>query len=357
MRSLIDPISRRQALVSICGVAMPEVGQANQEGKELSVKDLPPLPEAVAGQFVGVHAGRLIVAGGTMWSRPKWEGGEKRWTAAIHTLGPGDWEWRRSGEQSEVLAYGGAVTTPEGLICIGGQSPSGASTAVTQVSWDGQRTRSLSLADLPEPRMALAGAGCGHSIFAMGGQSSPTAGSASQKVWLLEAVRGNWQKARWKEAPHIPGPGRILPAAAGGRNAFYLASGAALSETASGAVFRTYLRDAFVYRPGSGWEALPDLPAPVVAAPAICDKSGRLVIFGGDDGTLAGKTPELGARHPGFSRTILRQRDSAWFGSGMLPESLVTSGAALWNGAVVIPGGENIPGTRTARVLSIQGWE
>jgi len=142
--------------MSICGVAMPEVGPANYEGKGLSVKDLPPLPEAVAGQFVGVHAGRLIVAGGTMWSRPKWEGGEKRWTAAIHTLGPGDREWRRSGEQSEVLAYGGAVTTPEGLICIGGQSPSGASTAVTQVSWDGQRTRSLSLADLPEPRMALA---------------------------------------------------------------------------------------------------------------------------------------------------------------------------------------------------------
>lgn len=357
MRSLISPISRREALRSLSLVAVPEMGLMNSEAKELSVRDLPPLPEAIAGQFVGVHAGRLIVAGGTIWSKPKWEGGEKRWTAAIHTLGPADREWRRSGEQSEVLAYGGAVTTPEGLICIGGQSPSGASTAVKQVSWDGQRIRSLSLADLPEPRMALAGAGCGRSIFAMGGQCSPTASSASQKVWFLEAVRGNWQKARWKEAPPIPGTGRILPAAAGSTNAFYLASGAAPTETASGTVFRTYLRDAFVYRPGSGWEALPDLPAPVVAAPAICDESGRFVIFGGDDGTLAGKAPEVGPLHPGFRRTTLRHADSAWLKIGVLPESLVTSGAALWKGAVVIPGGENRPGTRTARVLFIQAWQ
>jgi len=32
--------------------------------REVRVAALPPLPESIAGQFAGVHAGRLIVAGG-----------------------------------------------------------------------------------------------------------------------------------------------------------------------------------------------------------------------------------------------------------------------------------------------------
>jgi hypothetical protein len=297
----------------------------------------------------------LVVAGGTFWSKPKWEGGEKRWTQAIYTLGPGETEWRRSGDLPDPIAYGGAVSTNEGVVCIGGQRLAAASGLVHLLYWDGSRIRCRRLADLPDPRMMLAAAPMGGSVVALGGQSSPTATVASSEAWVLEAVNGDWARARWQPAPPIPGYGRILPGIAGCRDKVCVVSGAALSEKPHGGASRTYLRDGFRLRHGTGWARLPDLPAPVVAAPACCDANGRFLVFGGDDGALGDKAAELGPRHPGFRRTILRLEDGGWREAGSLPESLVTSGAVSWLGSVVIPGGENLPGTRTARVLSIQG--
>ncbi|HKE30068.1 MAG TPA: hypothetical protein VKB88_47315 [Bryobacteraceae bacterium] len=319
------------------------------------MSDLPFIPEPLAGQFAGVHGGRLIVAGGTYWSMPKWDGGEKRWTQAIYTLGPGESEWRKSGEQPEPLAYGGAVSTRAGVICIGGQGPVAASAKVQLLSGEGSAVRQRALADLPEPRMSLAAALCGKSIIALGGQHSPAAAEASPKVWRLDAASSDWERARWREASPLPGPGRILPAMAAFGDYIRVASGAALAEDQAGRVERTYLRDAFQFRQGIGWTSLPLLPAPVVGAPACCDSAGRFLVFGGDDGAHAADVPEMGPRHPGFSRAILRLKKTGWRVAGTLPEGMVTSGVVLWRGSAVIPGGENRPGTRTARVLSIQG--
>lgn len=303
--------------------------------------DLPPLPEAIAGQFVGAHAGRLIVAGGTLWSRPKWEGGEKRWMPAIYTLGPGETAWRESGEQPEPLAYGGAVSTSAGMVCIGGQGPASVSASVRLLFWDGSGVKQRRLADLPEPRMLLGAALSGNEIFAVGGQPSPDL-PASNVVWILENIDG-----KWREIAPLLGPGRILPAVAGCRRGIFVASGAALIEKLK----RKYLVDA--YRYGDGWSALPVLPAPVVAAPACCDARGRFLIFGGDDGSLADREP--GPGHPGFRRAILRLENGTWREIAALPQVLVTSGIAAWRDSMVIPGGEDRPGSRSARVVSIQG--
>lgn len=324
-------------------------------GKGVRVTDLPQLPQPIAGQFVGVHAGRLIVAGGTCWSKPKWEGGEKRWTPEIYTLGPGEGEWRKGGEQTEPLAYGGAVTTSAGLVCIAGQGPVVASASVHLLFWDGSRVKQRRLADLPEPRMVLGAALSDNSIFAVGGQLSPQATAAATTVWELEAPDGDWHRARWRAAPPIPGPGRILPAVATCKGGFCLASGASLFERPSGGLERTYLLDAFRYQRGAGWSALPTLPAPVVAAPACSDASGRFLIFGGDDGVLASKASELGPRHPGFRRAILRLDEADWRETASLPESLVTTGITQWRRSLVIPGGEDRPGSRSARVLLVKG--
>jgi N-acetylneuraminic acid mutarotase len=312
------------------------------------VSDLPPIPESIAGQFAGVHGERLIVAGGTYWTQPKWEGGEKRWTRAIYALGPGETEWQISGEQPEPLAYGAAVSTSAGVICIGGQGPDAASVKVQLLWWDGSAIRQRARAG---PRMALVAALCGHSIIALGGRDSPAATGTSAKVWMLDAVDSDWERTRWQEAPSLPGPGRILPAIGAFDNSIFIASGAALAEDQPGKVKRTYLRDAFQFRQETGWTALPSLPAAVAGAPACCDAAGRFLIFGGDDGAQAAET---GPRHPGFSRTILRLEKADWRAAGTRPEGAVTSAVISWQGSAVIPGGQNRPGTRTTRVLSIQ---
>lgn len=307
----------------------------------LRVSELPPLPEAIAGQFAGTHGGRLIVAGGTLWTRPKWEGGEKRWTPAIYSLGPGESSWRKSGEQSEPLAYGGVVSIKSGVVCIGGQGPSSASASVRLLFWDGSAVRQRSLADLPQPRMLLGAALFSDVIYAVGGQAAPDAPGVNT-VWLLEKLEG-----KWREVASLPGPGRILPAVAGFREGFYVASGAALDKTLK----RDYLRDAFEFR--GSWRPLPPLPTAVVAATACCDDMQRFLIFGGDDGSLAGR--ELGASHPGFRRAILRFEKGDWREIATFPQALVTSSVARWGTSLVIPGGEDRPGSRSSKVISIQG--
>jgi hypothetical protein len=322
---------------------------------EVRAAALPPLPESIAGQFAGVHAGRLIVAGGTSWSKPKWDGGEKRWTPAIYSLGSGETEWRKCGEQAEPLAYGGAASTSAGVVCIGGQGPAAASALAHLLLWDGSKVKQYRLADLPEPRMMLAASLSGGSVLAVGGQSAPDALDASSAVWRLDALDGNWNRACWRKAPPIPGPGRILPAMAACHRGFYVASGASLLADPPGRTRRQYLRDAFRFHGGSGWTALPALPAAVVAAPACCDASGRFLVIGGDDGALAGQVPEPGPRHPGFRRAILRLEAGVWREAGSVPVGLVTTAAVRWRDSIVIPGGEDRPGSRAARVFSIQG--
>lgn len=134
----------------------------------------------------------------------------------------------------------------------------------------------------------------------------------------------------------------------------YVASGADLSTDEKGAPHRSYLVDAWRLKGGKQWERLPDLPTPVTGAPAICTATGSLVIFGGDDGSLAEQIFTLKDRHPGFSLKILRfdPHHLTWtFTPSLLPLSIATSGATVWSGQYVIAGGEDRPGHRSNRVI------
>jgi N-acetylneuraminic acid mutarotase len=91
----------------------------------------------------------------------------------------------------------------------------------------------------------------------------------------------------------------------------------------------------------------------VIAAPSAPLGSSRIVVFGGDDGALAARVAELGDRHPGFSRDVLAYDIAAntWTSIGTMPRSLVTTTAVPVGDAIVIAGGEDRPGHRSAAVL------
>src|SRR5512140_1842135 len=90
-------------------------------------RDLPPLPQAVAGQFVGVLNDELIVAGGSHWDGvpPPWAGGKKLWSDAVCALGRGDKQWRLAGRLPHRMGYGVAISLPGEMLLIGGQTPEG----------------------------------------------------------------------------------------------------------------------------------------------------------------------------------------------------------------------------------------
>lgn len=311
---------------------------------------LPDLPQAVAGQFVGVSDGALLVAGGSSYPVSLFQGGIKRWVDTISVLEPGKREWRTGFTLEQPLAYGAAVSTANGLICLGGGDAQQNSAAVFRLNWRDGKVGRTPLPALPSPCAMTVAALVGDTIYVAGGQETPAATTALHNFWALDLKH---QPLHWQVLPSWPGPGRILPAAAGDGHAFYLFGGCELSAGADGKAVRRYLTDAYRYRPGKGWEKLADLPHPVAAAPALAS-GGKLLVFGGDDGAYAQRIWELKEAHPGFRRDILTfdPATGIWRQEGSLPVGLVTTSAVRWGKRIVIPGGEDRPGHRAARVLS-----
>lgn len=113
---------------------------------------------------------------------------------------------------------------------------------------------------------------------------------------------------------------------------------------------RRFLQDTFAWNDRQ-WIALPDLPVPAQAGlAAIVD--GEYLVFGGNDGSLVEREAELKDKHPGFRTSIWRLTRGQWRDAGHLPGSFVTTGLVPWNGELVIAGGEDRPGHRTARVIA-----
>ena len=92
----------------------------------LQWSQLPDLPNkvGVAGSFAGVHNDVLIVAGGANFpGKMPWDGGQKVWyddIYALETTGDGQYQWHSDFKLDRPLAYGGSVTTDQGVVCIGG---------------------------------------------------------------------------------------------------------------------------------------------------------------------------------------------------------------------------------------------
>jgi len=296
-------------------------------------QELPPLPLALGGQMVGTSHGALLVAGGSRFDRPPYEGGTKEWVDTIQVF-EAEWRtfqlpWRR--------AYGCAASDGAALWLFGGSDERGAQRDVARLEWTGSAVQISAGPALPR---AVSQAGCariGTRVYLVGGAEQP------RGVLMLDLAALN---QGWRELAPLAGPGRLLPVCGALGESLYVFGGAELGADGK----RRYLRDGWRFEWGQ-WSEAPALPRPVVAAPAV-SRPGRITVFGGDDGSLDGRMAELKEHHPGFSRAVL-EFDGAWHERGEMPLSLVTTGAAEWRGQFVIAGGEDRPGHRSARVL---GW-
>ena len=313
---------------------------------------LPALPDAhgFAGAFVGVSEGALLVAGGANFpDAPPWEGGTKVWHDRIFVLATPDGPWHEAGRLPRPLGYGVAITTGEGVVCIGGSDASGHHTLVMRLRWNGSTVETEDLPPLPVPLANMAGALAGKAIHVIGGTTSPDDTEASKRHFAFE-------EGRWTELDPLPAAGRILPVAGARGRGFYVFSGASLSADDAGSPVRTYLRDAWKFESGRGWKEIASLPRAVVAAPspALTAGASHLLVPGGDDGSLADFQPR--SEHPGFSREVLVYDTvtDTWAAAPPLPGALmapVTTGTVEWKGGWAIPSGEVRPGIRSPQVL------
>lgn len=325
---------------------------------DLSWSPLPALPDArgFAGSFAGVVDGKLMVAGGTHFiDKMPWEGGTKLWYDTLFALDKPESAWRVAGKLPKPNGYGVSITTPAGWIVLGGGN---ATEHFREVFWVQKADK---LPPLPQPCAFMCGCESDGVIYICGGIETPAATTALSTFWSLDLKQAD---AKWQVRPPCPGKPRILGCMAAVEGVVHLFSGAALHADKGGKAEREWLNDAWVYEPSAeggigmprsqgGWKKLPDMPRVAVAAPNPAPVIGsKIYILGGDDGANVHFEPK--ERHPGFPRSILvfDVKTQTWSQAGEVPFSLVTTHAVIWNGQIVIPGGEARPGVRSPQVWS-----
>ncbi|HEO71423.1 MAG TPA: sodium:solute symporter, partial [Candidatus Hydrogenedentes bacterium] len=335
-------------------IALPA---ATQESEPIEWEDVPALPQAMSGHMFGVHNDALIAAGGTCWPVSPFQGGTKVWLDTLYVLEDGASEWQTTENLGHPVAYGAALSTPNGLLCAGGSDGERHYASVFMLAWlDGRLVRT-ELPDLPRPCAYTAGALLGNVAYVAGGQEAPNSTDALHSFWALDLENPH---QGWQTLEPWPGPARILPVVAAQDGAVYVFSGADLDAGPDGKAQRTYLADGYCYRPDTakelhpGWHEVAGPPRPVVAAPSCPFGPTHVFVFSGDDGSLVDRINDLGDDHPGFTHEVLAYHTitDSWALKGEVPESYVTTHAVLWRNRMVIAGGEDRPGHRGARVIT-----
>jgi len=352
-------------------------GAAFGAAAELTWDGLPTLPDAMSGHVAGVVDEHLVVAGGSSFPTPPWEGGAKQWLTAVYTLdlAAADAVWEKRFDLPEARAYGAAVAVDGAMLLLGGSdgtahydtvfaiaqgdsSAHGADPrwvdAVVHAETEGWRLLALPSLALPSPNAYFAAGRLTaptaerHLVIA-GGSTSPASDTALDAVWTFNLDA----PTSWTPGPSIPSAGRILPSSTVAGNALFVIGGADLAPGADGFTTRAYLTDAHRFSLMSGWEPIAPAPTPVAAAPAAPYRD-HVMVFSGDSGELFARGSALGLEHPGFAPTVWLYNATlnAWSNIGTMDAPVVTAPAVTWEEGAIVVAGEDRPGHRTDAVVA-----
>lgn len=352
------------ALLAIVPMSMADESSDQEPTISDSLKwnALPELPDdlGVAGPFVGVHDDALIIAGGANFPRPVWEN-EKVWLDKIHVLTKSEsgYQWRDGGELPRPIAYGAAVSTTDGVICIGGNDSSETFSDVFVLRWDpnAQKVTRHPFPALPKPCAYGQATLLGNVIYLACGQSGPGLDSSMSSLWSLDlSLEPNSSDFKWREHESCPGGPRAFNVVVNQHNGYddviYVMSGRAERD---GEV--EFLNDVWEYTPKSGkWRQRADAPRSFMAGTGIGYGQSHVFILSGADGSLFARSDELKDDHPGFPREALAYHTitDTWTSAGTIPQNQVTTIPVWWDDRIIIASGEIRPRVRTPRIWSIQ---
>jgi len=348
-------------------------------------QELPKLPNeyGFGGPYVGTHRGALIVAGGANFPQaPPWEGGQKIWHDDVFLLENADAAWQKIATLPKRLAYGVSISTPDGLLLVGGEEDGNAVDDVYRLKWDPQshQVSFETLPALPKPASNLAGGIIGSTLYVVAAERSEDADRLDkQYFWSLD-LKADPDSARWRELPPCPGKPRqqaigAVQSRGTAQKYFFLFGGSnprwQEDGTADLAKFE-YFTDGYCFDPSNQtWTRLADLPVlndtreiegkeafagdawPVSAAPAIGVGQSHLLVFSGSTGRYITRPLE---DRPLFPNDVLAYHTitDTWIRAGEMPAGVVTTTATRWKGRIVIPTGEIKPGVRTPSVQSVK---
>lgn len=347
--------------ISICALAWSSLAG----GAEIEWTVLAELPSGeggeahpgLAGPFAGVHQDALVIAGGANFpGEPRWETG-KVWHRDIYVLekrGEEAFTWKAGGRLPRPLAYGASVSTPEGVVCLGGDDGETISAEVFMLAWEPAAGRVVSSVypELPAPCAYGQAVLVGNTIYLAGGQGGKELASAEKNFWALDLSRKDTEAFAWQVLEAWPGPERAFNLTAAQHNGYddcvYVMSG----RRQLGDEVR-FLEDVWEYNTSTKtWRARPSLPRPAMAGTAMGYGQSHVFVLGGADGSLWGQEDVLRDRHPGFPKEALLYHTitGTWTSAGALPANHVTTVAVAWGDSIVIPSGEIRPRVRSATI-------
>ena len=346
-------------IIWIVSTGVPDAaeGIAPEGGIPFAWSRLPDLPEplGVAGPYAGVGNDALIVAGGAHFPVSLFKGGTKVWTNRGHVcVRDGDsFSWSSTFTLPKPIAYGASISTPDGVLCMGGCDAERCYRDVWLIMWDGEKALIKTMPPLPEPCSYGSAVMCGDTVYLAGGQRTTSSSSVMNNFWSLDLSAEN---PSWSVLPSWPGTPRGFAVTAVHDHFVYLFSGQGYQDRGPDNDPRVFLKDAYRYNTVTGkWDAVNGAPEPLTAAPSPGYPLGdtHIAIFGGNEGSLAGREMEVGDDHPGFSRHVwvYNTVTDNWSSRGEVPLGLVTSRAVVWDGDVVVTSGEIRPGVRSPAIL------
>jgi len=382
--------SRTHLQTLLLCLVMTLQAQAAQILDWTELPDLPPrtgqtLQPGLAGAFCGIHNEALILAGGANFPPPVWES-QKVWHDDIYVLlkttDSADrpvFQWKQGFKINRPLAYGASVSSPYGVICIGGNDAEQTYADVFLLQWDRvkQTVTQTTWPRLPEPCAYSSAALVGESIYVVGGSTGQGLETATRQVWRLELPkRPELTDGAWEPVLPWPGPSRAFALAVaqhnGRHDCLYVMSGRRESTTAGNQSQLAFLTDVYEFTPAlydpdrynpnthaytghdSPWRQRRDLPRCVMAGSAINAGQSHILVLGGADGSLYHQADGLKDRHPGFPKEALLYHTitDTWTSAGALPANHVTTTALRWGSdtvhdPIIIPSGEIRPRVRS----------
>ncbi|MFW6246130.1 MAG: hypothetical protein ACOC13_01640, partial [Tangfeifania sp.] len=369
---------------------------SNNYFKFSSLPELPPnsvytTQPGLAGPYTGMDDGVLIVAGGANFpDKLPWEGGTKTYYDEIFILKTnttGEYSWEKSTERIPFAAgYGGAVETPAGLLCFGGNTSDECISQSWLIDYN-QVTGGVEIKpgpELPLPLTNFAFAKVDENVYVAGGLSE-LSGASGNHFFRLTMVGSNPQFWIWEEIPPWEGEPRAFAVGVGQSNGetncFYLFSGRNIQSGQDPEI----LYDAHVFNPYlNRWSVVSDgeqKEFPFMAGTAFPVGAATIVFPSGANGELMKKQLEIekqidlvkstGANasepdslqvalfnhlnyHPGFGNQMMAFNTitNEIYYVGQLPGTgQVTTTAVKWGNEVFIPSGEIRPGVRTPGTL------
>ncbi|MFK8267598.1 sodium:solute symporter family transporter [Capnocytophaga cynodegmi] len=330
--------------------------------------------EGLAGVYFGKHKQFFILAGGSYFPNEKpWQGGKKEFSKTIfifESSTDGKLSLVHQGDDlPEAIAEGTYISLPEGLLCIGGQTPDGISSKNFLISYENKKIKITNFPDLPIAVKSAAATLIENHIYIVGGQT--TNGTSSNQFIRLDI---NNPKKGWQKLPDYPKnvSGAVAVAQQDGEEISIFAFG---GRSRNNSNITDFYDEVYQFKPSKNqWikkKNIQNSKGSLSLAVSTGTKVGAssILLFGGDTGFIFNQIEKaindndielrnkLWQNHQGFEKEILVYNTitDEWFTLGTANNTVAVSSIFYdtQNQDIYIAGGEQKPGIRSSLITKL----